>query len=343
MLSSATQRALYLQAQSAMATVINTGGTWTSTTAKFVPFTKADLVCDYDLIPGNYKIGNASSLAGIPGRASKCTAAIACPFMPSGAAGTAPQIDPLLQNIFGVAPTVVASTSVTYNQADGPGVPLTAALFNRASSNATQQFAFGIAMDNATLNLGGDGFFGVDASGMAYYVLDSDNWANEPTAGKGGLTTSPTTEPSPSLTGAIIPPYASSASVSIGGNSLVEFVSAQLSIATGRKIRMDGGQFGTGIVQGPRVVALKSIKLADSDSASAIAVKALSKSKAASDVVFVIGGGAGYIVTVTVKSAQLSGATYSESSDGGLDVTFANAPAHASSLTGKNELVLALT
>ncbi len=342
MFSSNPLRTLYLQPQAALATVVATGNVWNSATAKFVPFEKANLVCDFDLIQADYKTGNASTMAGIQGRASKCTADFTLPVMPSGAAGTPPAIDALLQNIFGVAPTIAASTSVTYNQADGPGVPLTAALFNKASNNASQQLAYGIVLATATMNFGGEGDLSIDANGPAYYCLDSDNWANEDTAAKGGLTSSPTTEPTPTLLGNIIPSFLST-SISVGGNSLVELVSGQISIQPGRSIRFDGGKYGTGVVQGRRAVGVKSLKFADSDSGSVTALKVLAKSKAAGDIVIVLGGQAGYTITVTLKSAQLSGATYSENSNGGLDVEFSDNMAHQSGLTSKNEITAAFT
>jgi hypothetical protein len=339
--SSSPLRRLWFQPQTTFNVIPNSSGTWTNTGAKFIPFTKADIRRVIAMIAADYKTGTGSMLSGIPGRAS-ASGSFSLPFMPSGAAGTVPQSDALLANIFGQAATVVASTSVTYNQADGPVSGLIAALFNESNAGSSMQFAYGGAVGSFTLNIGGGGDLGIDADIQFVYDLESDNFANEDTAGKAGLTTYPAEPGSPTLTGNIIPSFLSTGQISIGGNSLVEFVSAQINGNTGRVLRYDGGKYATAIVQGRRGISLRSLKMADTNSANLTTLKNLAASKSAVDVVIVQGGTAGYTVTHTLKSVQFGDSSFSENG-AALDVDFGDSMAHASALANVNDYVLALT
>jgi len=338
--SGAPLQRLYALAQSALATIPNSGGTLTNTGNKLIPHTRAELRRIVEMIEAEYKTGTGSMLAGIPGRHSGAFS-IECPLMPSGAAGTAPNLAPVLNSIFGVAGTVVADTSVTYNQADGIGIPLILALFNETGSGNTDQFGFGGTPQNFTINLGGNGYASLSVDGLFYYLLELDNFANEDTAGKGGLTTWPSEPSSPTLAGNVIPAFAA-ASVTVGGSAVEEFVSAQISGNTGRTLRMDGGKYPTAVVQGRRRISLRSLKFADSDGAALTTIKNAAKSKAALDVVIQQGITAGYIMTHTLQDVQFGNARFSESG-AGVDIDFDDSAAHASALANTNEYVLAFT
>jgi hypothetical protein len=332
---------VYAQLQSALGTVVATANVWNSATAKLIPHHKATLRRIVDLIAADYKTGSGSSLAGTQGRKSG-SFSLEIPLMPSGAAGTVPNADPVLVNVFNLAAVVSAGVSATYGFADGTGNPLTLALFNEAGGSSTQQFGYGGVAQNFSINLGGSGAVILTVDGRMFYVLESDNWANEDTTGKGGLTSSPTTEPSsPAVVGNQIGAF--TASVTFGGTATVEFVSAQISGVTGRDLRMDGvGNYPTGIVQGRRAISLRSLKFADSNGAGLAAVKNAAASKTPMDVVITQGAVAGYIMTHTLKQVQFADATYSESGSG-VDVDFGDAPAHASAIANLNEYTLVFT
>lgn len=332
---------LYAQLQSTLGTVVATANVWNSATAKLIPHNKATLKRMVDLIAADYKTGTGSTLAGVQGRKSG-SFAIEIPLMPSGAAGTVPNADPVLVNVFNLAAVISAGVSATYSFADGSGNPLTLVLFNKAGGSTTQQFGYGGVAQNFTINLGGSGAVILTVDGKMFYVLESDNWANEDTTGKGGLTSSPTTEPSsPAVVGNQIGAF--TATVTFGGTATAEFVSAQISGVTGRDLRMDGvGNYGTAIVQGRRAVSLRSLKFADSDGAGLIAVKNAAASKTPMDVIVTQGVTAGYIMTHTLKQVQFSEATFSETGSG-VDVDFGDAPAHASAIANLNEYTLAFT
>lgn len=343
--SGAPLRRLYAQSQTAVQTVLNSSGAWTNTGAKLVPHIKAEIKRITALIAAEFKTGTGSMLAGIGGKNS---GSFSCEIdiMPSGAAGTVPNSSAILGNIFGVAATVVASTSATYNQKDQTGTntvpPLTLAVFDETASTNTSLFGFGGVAQNFSIAVGGNGSARLTFDGMFFYVLESDNFANEDTTGLGGLTAFPTEPASPALTGNIVPSFA--ASVTFAGSAVAEFRSATIKGTTGRSLRMDGVGFypDTAISQGRRSVSLSSLKFQDSDGTGLIAVKNAVKSKAAMDIVIVQGNVAGYIMTHTLKQVQFSDCTYTEDGDN-ISIDFGDAPAHASALANTNEYTLAFT
>ncbi|MCU1326884.1 MAG: hypothetical protein JWN34_2254 [Bryobacterales bacterium] len=341
-LSSAPLKRLYAQLNPTFGTVVNSSGTWTPTTAKLIPHNSINIKRLVDLIKADWKTGTASNLTGTPGRVSASFSG-EVPLMPSGAAGTAPNVDAILANIFNGTATLVASTSATYNFVDGVLNPLTLAHFNEASSSHQQQFLHSGIIQNFTINLGGGGFVNLSFDGVAFACLEKDYFSSDDSTAKGGLTTFPAEPASPALVGNQLGAF--TASVSFGGTAVAEFVSAQLSGSTGRTIRFDGvGRYATGVVQGRRSIGLRSLKFADSDGAGLIAVKNAAATKTAMDVIVTQGTTAGYIMTHTLKSVQFGGDGFSISENGsGVDVDFGEAEAHASALASTNDYVLQLT
>ena len=331
---------VYAQPQATYGTVPNSTGTWTNTGAKLIPHARLDLKALEDLIEANWKTGTAAMLTGTKGQAG-ASFSLEAPLMPSGAAGTAPNLDPVLKAIFGTAATVVSSTSVTYNMLSGASVPLILAKFNEAGgSTNTSQFGHGFCPQNFTFNIGGGGYIVLTCDGPGMAVLDSDYFSSEDASGAAGLTSFPSEPGTPTLTGNQLHAYTDTAT--FGGSSAVEFISAQISGNTGRSLVRGSGRYAVGIAQGRRSVALNSLKFLDSDGSTLQTIKQAAKSKSALDVVITQGATAGYIVTHTLKSVQFGNASFSENG-AQVEVNFDNSPAHASSLTGENDYKIALT
>ena len=195
--------------QATFGTVPNTGGTWTTTGAKVLRSAGTNgckLKAVAPLTPVPWKTGTRSTQPGILGRKSSTFALSNMPVVLSGAAGTAPDMDVLLQGVFGQAPVIVLSTSVTYNFLDTGFVPFCLARFQHGLTALTNQFAHGCTPEECTFTLNGS-IFEMSVSGAAYWVLDSENFASEDTAGKGGLTSFPAELSSPTITGTIQPGF----------------------------------------------------------------------------------------------------------------------------------------
>lgn len=339
--SSPLQR-VFVMPQTALRTLPNATGTPTLTTAKLIPHRKVTLTPFNELITADYKTGTGSMLAGQLGRKGPATWSLDAPFRPSGTAGTAPDLDGLLSGAFGATATLVAATSATYNFTD-THVPFSVMVFDRSVSTATQMWALGCIPTDITLNIGGGGYFAIQANGKCVYVMTNDNFANEDVIPKAGWTTAPTEPTAPTIAGNNILPF--SGTLTIGGTSTAEFRSASLSIATGKDLRADGylDPYPDAIVQGRRMISLKSLKCANSDSAALIALKNAAFNKTALDVVIALtGSGAGYTVTTTLKQVQFGNAVINENG-AAFDVDFGDSPAHASAVGVTNDLIIALT
>lgn len=340
LLSSAVQKRLIIAPQTTFNVVPNSSGVWTTTGAKILPYSKADIQRIIGAIDNDSKTGTATAQPDITGRV-RATGAFTLEMALSGTAGTASNLGLLLKNMMGIE-TLNAGTSAVYTLADGAVAAIIMALFNEVDAASTVQFAYGGIVTDATINLGGDGYLAITPNMQFVYSLESDNWANEDTAGKAGLTTTPAEPGSLSLIGGIVAPYLSSL-ISIGGNTPVEFVSGQLSIMTGRNHRYDGGKYSTGIVQGKkRDISVKSLKMADSNGAALAANKNAAASRAAQDITIIQGGTAGYTATHALKGCQLGNYQFSDS-DTGVDITFDAAKARGSAILAKDEYTITLT
>lgn len=329
-------------AQSSLRTLPNSTGTPTMTGNKMFPFTRFVLTPGNEIIEDDSKTGTGSMTVGRAGRKGPGMIDLELPFRPSGAAGTAPDIDAILAGCFGATATLVSSTSATYNQSDAIS-PFALYLFDRSSSSATQFAAWGCVPSEFSLNIGGGGYFKLGLKIPCGYILDSNNFANEDTVAKAGYTSFPSEPSNPTIAGANINPFGGS--ITIGGTSTTEFRSAQLVSTTGKSLV--GGGFADGYpdgaVQGRRRVTLRSLAFAKTDSAAAIALTNAALNKTAQDVVITLnGGGAGYIATITLKSVQFGNPVIN---DDGPNVTIQipEAAAHASAVGNTNDLVIALT
>jgi hypothetical protein len=342
--SSAPLRSVVVVPQASLRTIPNTSGAASFTNAALIPHddVKISPTPGVVLEEAQYKTGDGSMLTGIQGMKGPWAVSLTAPVRMSGAAGTVPGMDTILAAIFGKASTVVASTSVTYGLADAV-LPFCLYLFDRVGTTLTQQVAWGIVPRTATLNIGGRGFFKVVMAGDACYNLISDNFANEDTIGKAGLTAFPAF-PSVSLAGNVIDAYGNGSSITFGGTGAIDFRSGQLEIQTGKILRADGFQdlYPDIAIPGRRKVSVKSLTFANSDAAVLTTVKNASISKAALDVVIVLNNVAGYIATITIKQVQFGGAEITESGEN-VNCVFGDSPAHETALAALNDITIVLT
>src|ERR1017187_7599184 len=126
--------------QTAFNLVPNAAGVWTNTGAKLLRAgSGVKLKADPTLIPNPVKTGTRSMQPGIVGRKSNNTWSLPnVPIIPSGTAGTPPDMDLLFQGIFGQAPTGSA-----YTLLDGAVSTFILARFQHLQTALTQQFGIG--------------------------------------------------------------------------------------------------------------------------------------------------------------------------------------------------------
>jgi hypothetical protein len=299
---------------------------------------------DPTLIPNPLKVGTRSRQPGIRGRNSNNTWTLPnMPIIPSGVIATPPDTDLLWQMIFGGAATIATPYS-TYNVVDGTIITAILARFQHLMTTLTQQFAIGALCTDWSININGD-IITVSANGQCYWVLDSENFANEVTAGLGGLTTYPVELVSPTVLGSIQEGFVGTATFAGNNVDSISFplISADVKGKTGNAYTNDA--FGTSfpaLPAGGRRMVTTRATFQDTDSASLSALKVAAKAKAVESVTYVVGNVAGSIVTITVQGVQFAVPEYSDEA-ARVVTAFGDSDASATSISATNEITVAFS
>ena len=336
---------LFVQVQSAFGTINNSGGTWAASGAQLLRVNdgSSTLMAVTPLTPQDWKTGTRSSLPGIMGRKSGSWSLNNIPIVPSGTAGNAPDVDALLQSIFWQAPANTVGVKMTYTFSDETPIPITILKFSHAQTTLTQKVICNAICDNASFTFNGNTFEG-SFSGTAFYGLDNDNFANEDTIGKSGLTAFPLEPSTPAIHGSIIPgflgqvAYATGTTVPTFGSNPLDPTTAPVigmstSIRTGNVLYNDGIYYGypIGTGGGGRLVDL-TLDFMDTDSSALIAIKNAAKTKTVLNFAVQISstqaGAAGYTFTFYFMQVQLNIPTMADDT-ARIKTGFGASPAHA--------------
>src|ERR1019366_4402061 len=195
---------LISQIQTGGYAVVNNGtGTWTNTASQLQRFDEGSFTAARSAPYTRFPVltGTRSEVAGIRGRKNGPAWSIrGMPIIPSGAAGTAPDMAMFFQNIFGVAGTLVTSTSCTYGPfVDSGNFPLSLFYFNKSSTAFTQHYYWGCFVRQWQINYNGP-FITIDLDGFFGWGVDSAGFTIQSTqGGNAGLTTFPAVPSSPSV------------------------------------------------------------------------------------------------------------------------------------------------
>ena len=330
--------------QATFGTVPNTLGVWTQTGAKLLRsgVNGCKLKAVRPLTPVPWKTGTKSTQPGIIGRSNATWSVSNLPMILSGTAGTVPDMDVLLQSIFGQAPTTGAN--VSYSFLDTAFVQFVLARFQHGLTGLTQQFAHGCTVEEATFTLNGS-VWEMSASGFATWVLDSENFASEDAAGLGGLTAFPLELTSPTTTGNIQTGFLGSATFDSNGMdvSSAPLISCTIKISTGIAPVIDAFGYAYTAMQmgGARSVSM-SCTFMDTDSANLSNLKKKAKAATPLNVTLAVGTAAGYISTFNLKSIQLNVPDYADD-NARVTVGFGESMAHASAIGNVDDLTLVLT
>lgn len=201
----ATDRRVYVQVTHPFtADVPNVAGVATVANGDFVPCSAIEASEEAAVIPSTAMTGGQGRVIGITGRRTGRWSAD-FPLQPSGAAGTVPNLDPVLQALFGQAPTIVAATSVTYSFAPtGVVSSLTIWIFSVNEAGVQQRCIRGAVVDQCAISTG-DGELVLRVSGPCAGIFDSVNFATYHAAGEtGGVDTFPNEPPAPAAIGVSI-------------------------------------------------------------------------------------------------------------------------------------------
>jgi hypothetical protein len=325
---------VFIQQQSTLRTIPNSAGTWTNTGAKLLRYVgRLGLSGGAALIQIPWKTGTRSTQPGILGRRGASFSCSNLPVVPSGTAGTAPDMAAIFEGITGLAGSVSAGVSVTYNFSDTAFLPFTLFSFQHGLSAQTQRLAWGCIPEEASFNFNGN-VFDMSVSGSGGYLLDSDNFASEDSTGKAGLTAYPVEPASPTSVGSIITGFSGTAT--FAGTAMTASTAAMKScgvrVRTGSRVLNDvfGDAYGALTVGGERSVSI-NCSFVDNDAAALIVLKNNAKNKTVFDVTLTVGTVAGYIVDFVMKQFQFAVADFSDEADH-VVVSFGESMGHASAI-----------
>ena len=218
----------------------HTAGTATLANTDVVRHISASLNPIDNIIRSAGKTGSRGLLAPLKGRKS---ASFSCeyPLAGSGTAGTASDLAPILEAIFGQAGTVSAGVSVTYSLANAiPGLTLWN-FRDPAGTNIFNEVLWGGVVESAEFSGGAESEATLSISGTGPYVVNKPNFSSLSTSAKGGLTAFPS-EPS-SLAYLGTPAVAFTGSATINGVSTFKLETFRIRIALNRNIRPAVGDY----------------------------------------------------------------------------------------------------
>ena len=291
------------------------------------------------LIQSRAKTGSRSQLAGVAGRRG-ASFSLEVPLIGSGTAGTAPDIDPILEAIFGAVGTDTPATSVAYAFADAvPGLtifsfrdPTADNMWDRIlAGGVVNQFSFSPNQDNtAALTVSGDGV----------YIVNKPNFSNLDTAGKCGLGVFPTEPSTPTYTGSEVPGFVGSATINNVGT--FKLSSWGISGALNRAMRPSHGSWYPDVTsQGVRQITV-DLELFEENIAAMTTLRQFVYSKGTFDATIVVGEDTGNTWTFTCNNLQ---APSEESDEGGNEyiLRLAGCVMTATSAAAKDEFALTIT
>ena len=293
--------------------VNNTGGTWSNSAAQLIRIPEGSFSASRSApyTPFPVLTGTRSMVPGIRGRKNGPAFSISgLPIIPSGTAGTPPEMATILQNIFGVGGTVVASTSVTYGPfVDSGNFPLTLLYFNNSSTSFTQFYYWGCFVRQWKIDFNGpfltidiDGFFGWGVDSTAFSIQQSQG-------GAASLTSFPTAPVSPTVVGQPIAGFGSGYNCTIASQS-VELKTRVLSITgeTGWVPIQDvlGSAYPIAAVGDTRRMAFQ-LQALDDDSTALNTLKTdADTDNSTYSMQVVAGAAAGSIVTANLNNVQIN-------------------------------------
>ena len=253
------------------------------------------------------------------------------------AAGGAPDIGPILQAALGAAPVVSAGVSVTYPL----GVQNNSlSIWNFwTPSDATQYLSLGSVVNSMSIDASGTQPM-IEFAGPAYWVLDTDQFADAATEAKGGLASFPAPPAAPVTNGSMLSLFAGSAT--FDGNLLTEIRSFRMNVDFAREIPQDvifSGQYGAAPAAGKRTITFDLNIYDKAGDANFSDLKNKAVKKIPIDVTIVIGIGSGSMVQIPFKNVQL-GVPQTDDGSRRKAINFAGSQAHMTSTIAQDEFSL---
>jgi hypothetical protein len=336
----------FSQKQTAATQFNNTAGAWTPTGAQMLRVDEGSVTRTRNAPYSRFPVltGTRSEVAGIRGRKGVTWSIRGVPIIPSGAAGTLPDLDHLFGCAFGAYGTIVASTSVSYNLVDSGMLPFSLFGFTHGVSTLTNQAIWGCGISRITLNFNG-AFLTADFDGFGGDMIDNNGFSAFSIYDAGGLTAFPTEPPSPTVNGQPIAGFGNGYTTTIHSQEIsLKVRSRSITWETGLEPVQDveGSTHLVEMVGGTRRLSMAFTAL-DDDSTALNDIKAQCDTDGATiSMTSVSGTVPGSIVTCNLNNIQPNSFGIKDSGNM-VDFEFQQSYAHASSISTVNDFTMVFT
>lgn len=326
---------LYLEVPATFGAFNNTSGASSIAGSNCAKHVKCVLTPATGLIRPQSKTGTRTMPAGVAGKRGGAFS-LTFEFIPNGSGGVVPDIDPVLQAIFGQASTIVASTSVTYALSDN--VQSFNLYYFRTPSTVKQMAALGCVVEKFEMNLGQD-VADLTVSGSCISIIDSVTFSSQDSVAKGSLTAFPVEPSSPTTNGAIVPGFIGSATYA--SNVMTNISTAKISGTIGNKLEYAFGTYEPNIPGGAvRNIAI-STDLFDDDTTNSSTLYTDAFTKSAVTIALVLGSVAGARIAPTLIGTQFVSPVMEEGELRWM-AKYGDSPASGTSVTALNEFGLVI-
>lgn len=312
-------RRVYAQIQTGgLLAVPNNAGAWNSSGAQYIRVTEDS----FKFTPNEPKIatnilhGSASSLARISGRKSGSWE-MNCPIVPNGVAAVAPDIDPLLQSLFGGVGALQTGTAFgnawVYSIYNLTSLPLFLAAFLHGTSATGNMYSVGSIPQSASIDFNGN-ILGMSLRGVSVSAVSNDVFSvltdAEP---KGGLTSFPTEPGSFAFNGSVMNAFRGTLKI----NNVVfagQCDAFSVEFQTGQSLKDNyvDSAYPMAVIYGARTVTV-NIGFVNNDGAALAQLKQYARLSTPVPIEFDLGTVSGSRMFVIVNGVQLVPETLTES------------------------------
>jgi hypothetical protein len=325
---------VFVQLQPDLLSILNSGGTWNPSGAQYVRISNDSLKIQPDepKIAPNIKHGSASQLARISGRKS-ATWSLNAPLAPSGTQAVPPDIDPMLQSIFGKAGALATGTlfgnAWIYTIADRVAKPMTILGFQHGQSTFGNRYILGAIPTGFSVDFNGN-ILGASIRGVGVAAVENESFGFLPeNLPYGGLSGFPPEPNSFTINGNLINAF--SGTLFINGVPISnQCDSFSFEFETGQGLK---GDFIDNVYPGAPIFTGRSANVsmgfANNDSAILATLKKNARTNALNTVAFYLGSVPGYRMFIQVNGVQLIPASLSDS-QGYVSCSFGNSASSVS-------------
>lgn len=334
---------VFIQAQPSLNTVQNNGGGWNSAGASFIRVMDDSLHIkpEEPLVSTNWKHGTASQLQKIKGRRS-ASWSLNAPIVPSGTQAVPPDMDQLLQCVFGGAGSLATGTAFgnawQYSIYDQKSIPFTLLGFQHNTPATGNRYAVGCVPQKLTIDLNGN-ILGLATTGVAVSAVENETFSVLDAVAQGSLTTFPSEPGSYSANGSLINAFGGTLYINgVQYSSMCDSFSVEFDTGFTLKGNYVDSAYPLSVVYGRRTASV-SIGFVNNDSSALSTLKQSGRTSTPVQVAFYLGSIPGQRMYFLINGVQFTADDMTDQGSGYISIQFSNANSSVSPGTATDLVV----